>query len=61
MPIHTDFEGGARTEEMRFFGLNFPKSALKFGQIRVFLVVWESSEIQFARPEKKVDKIFKVF
>ena len=33
----------------------------QFDQNRVFLVLWESSENQFGRPKKKVDKIFENF
>ena len=49
---------GARAEKTQFFGL-FLKNCLrrrKFGQIRVFIVVQESSENQFDRPKKKADK-----
>ena len=33
----------------------------KFGQVSVFIAVWESSEIQFSQSKKKVDKIFRFF
>ena len=44
-----------------FFDLFFQKNCLrrrKFGQNRVFLLLWESSENQSVRPKKKVDQIF---
>ena len=47
----------------RFFGL-FYKIWLrrrKFCQIGVLIVIWESSENQFGRSKKKVDKTFEVF
>ena len=33
----------------------------KTGSFRVYIVLWESSENQFGRPKKKVDKIFEIF
>ena len=73
-PTYINFEGGARGEKTQFFGQKFLKSALKriffskvcmrpitFGQNRVFIVIWKSSENQFGRPKEKVDKIFKMF
>ena len=65
VPIYTNFEG----ERGPTFCPNFPKSAKKtlfsacvlktylrrrkFGQYRVFIVVWETSENQFGRPKKR--------
>ena len=46
MAIYANFEGGAR------FGQNFQKKRRKFGQIRVFRVVWESQENQFGDLKK---------
>ena len=74
-PIFAYFKGGTRAEKRDFSVDIFqkvPKNAFlaffkiclrrrTFYQIKVFIVVWESSEKQFGRPKKKVDKIFKFF
>ena len=69
MLVYSNFEGGGKRD---FFGRSFSKVTKnaffglfseiflrrrKLGLIRVFIVVWESSENQFGRPKKtKVDK-----
>ena len=75
--MYTNFEGGARAKKECDFWPKFSKKCRKpsifglfskiclrpgkIGQIRVFIVVGESSENQFGWPKKNVDKVFKTF
>ena len=75
-PIFTNFEGGGvpkkrdflvkifqKGPKNAFFGLFFQNlpAAQKFLGKKIFLVLWGSSENQYARPKKNVDKVFEIF
>ena len=61
------FWGASSCQKTQLLAKNFPKVPKsdfcdlffhKFGQNGFFIVIWESSENQFGRPQKKLDKIF---
>ena len=64
-PIYINFEGGARAKKTPVFRpVFFSKFCLRrrnFGQNRVFVMLWESSENQFGRPKKMSTKFLNFF